>query len=96
MQYTATALMGEVKLDLRDASFEAGECTIIATAIMGSVKITVPPELTVRIGGFGFMGEFQRHAEATGAPGSPVLRINGLALMGAVEIRRKPRRQLPR
>ncbi|WP_273935844.1 DUF1707 SHOCT-like domain-containing protein [Kutzneria chonburiensis] len=95
VQYTATAVMGEVKLDLREADFEAGECTITATAIMGAVKIIVPPELTVRIDGFGFMGEFQRGAEGPGAPGSPVLRINGLALMGAVEVRRKARRQLP-
>jgi hypothetical protein len=99
VQYNATAVMGEVRLDLRDAGFEAGECTITATTIMGAVKIIVPPDLTVRINGFGFMGEFQRHADGPGVPGSPVLHINGMALMGAVEVRRKPRRadrQLPR
>jgi hypothetical protein len=95
VQYNATAVMGEVKLDLREADFEAGECTITAITIMGAIKIIVPPDLTVRIDGFGFMGEFQRGAEGQGAPGSPVLRINGLALMGAVEVRRKARRQLP-
>ncbi|MBB5893451.1 DUF1707 SHOCT-like domain-containing protein [Kutzneria kofuensis] len=91
-QYTATAFWGEVKLDLRDAGFEAGECTITATAIMGSVRIIVPPELTVRIDGVGIMGEFERGADGQGAPGSPVLRITGLALMGAVEVRRKSRK----
>ena len=94
--YSATAFMGEVKLDLRDASFESGEVTIMATAIMGAVKVIVPPELTVRIDGIGFMGEFERRAEGQGVPGSPVLRITGLALMGAVEIRRKPRKGSPR
>jgi len=97
--YTAAAFWGEVKLDLREASFESGECTITATAIMAGIKIIVPPELTVRIDGFGFMGEFERAADGPGMPGSPVLRITGLALMGAVEVRRKPRksdrRQLP-
>jgi hypothetical protein len=92
VHFQATAVMGEVKLDLREAAFEAGECTITATAIMGAVKVIVPPDLTVRIDGIGFMGEFERGADGPGAPGSPVLRINGLALMGAVEVRRKPRR----
>lgn len=90
--YTATAFWGEVKLDLRDARFAAGECTIQCTAIMAGIKILVPPELTVHISGVGIMGEFQRQAEGIGAAGSPVLRITGLALMGGVEIRRKPRK----
>jgi hypothetical protein len=91
-QYTATAFWGEVKLDLREAAFESAECTITATAIMAGIRIIVPPELTVRIDGVGIMGEFQRNAGGQGVPGSPVLRITGLALMGAVEIRRKPRK----
>ncbi|WP_211765183.1 DUF1707 SHOCT-like domain-containing protein [Kutzneria sp. CA-103260] len=97
--YAASAFWGEVRLDLREASFESAECTITATAIMAGVKIIVPPELTVRIDGVGIMGEFQRGADGPGVPGSPVLRITGLALMGAVEVRRKPRksdrRQIP-
>lgn len=94
--YTATAFWGEVKLDLRDASFESAECTITATAVMAGIKIIVPPELTVRVDGIGIMGEFERRADGPGAPGSPVLRVTGLALMGAVEIRRKPRKSDPR
>jgi hypothetical protein len=96
VHYSATAFMGEVKLDLREASFESGECNIMATALMGAVKIIVPPELTVRIDGVGIMGEFERNADGPGAVGSPVLRISGLALMGAVEVRRKPRKGFPR
>jgi len=95
-QYSATAFMGEVKLDLREAGFEAAECTITATSIMGEVKIIVPPDLTVQINGVGIMGEFERAANGSGAPGSPVLRINGMALMGAVSVRRKPRKNSPR
>jgi hypothetical protein len=97
--YTAAAFWGEVKLDLRDATFAAGECTITATAIMAGIKIIVPPELTVRIDGVGIMGEFERSADGPGVPGSPVLRITGLAFMAGIEVRRKPRksdrRQLP-
>jgi hypothetical protein len=97
--YSAAAFWGEVKLDLRDASFAAGECTITAVAVMAGIKIIVPPELTVRIDGVGIMGEFERAADGPGVPGSPVLRITGLALMAGIEVRRKPRksdrRQLP-
>jgi hypothetical protein len=95
-RYTAVAFWGEVKLDLREASFEAGECTIQATAIMAAVEVIVPPELAVHIEGIGIMGEFQKEADGAGAAGSPVLRITGLALMGAVEVRRKPRAGTPK
>ncbi|EWM15756.1 DUF1707 domain-containing protein [Kutzneria sp. 744] len=94
--YTASAFMGEVKLDLRDAGFEAAECTITATAIMGAIRIIVPPDLTVRIDGIGFMGEFKRAADGPGVPGSPVLRITGLALMAEVSVKRRPRKPNPR
>src|SRR5215470_9122623 len=39
------------------------------------------------------MGGFDHGASATGAPGGPTIVINGVALMGGVEVRRRPLRQ---
>jgi hypothetical protein len=90
--YSATAFWGEVVLDLREATFEDRECTIQANSIMAGIRVIVPPELTVRIEGTAVMGDFQRRAEGAGAPGSPVVVVTGFALMGAVDVVRKPRR----
>ncbi|MBV8932324.1 MAG: DUF1707 and DUF2154 domain-containing protein [Kutzneria sp.] len=90
--YTVTAFWGSARLDLREAQFHQRECVIAVTAIMAGVDIIVPPELTVRIDGIGVMGEFKRDAEADGTPGSPSLRITGLALMAGVNVKRKRRK----
>ncbi len=90
--HTAFALMGSVRLDLRQASFAAPEVTITANAIMGEVKIVVDSRTVVVVEGLGVMGEFQeqrpRAAEEV-APDSPVLRVKGLALMGSVTVQRR-------
>ncbi|AHI01364.1 DUF1707 domain-containing protein [Kutzneria viridogrisea] len=89
---TVFAFWGGVDLDLRAATFQQRECTITATAIMGGVTIIVPPELTVQVQGIGVMGGFDRDAAGVGDPNGPVLRVNGLAFWGGVQIKRKPRK----
>ena len=92
-QFTALALMGGVDLDLTHALFAAREVTITAVALMGGVDIVVPDDITVVVKGAGIMGAFEDNAHVQGAPGAPVVRINGLAVMGGVDVKRaKPRR----
>ncbi|GDY29182.1 hypothetical protein GTS_08150 [Gandjariella thermophila] len=88
---SVVAIMGGADLDLRAARFAERECTINVIAIMGGARITVPDDLTVRVEGVGVMGGFDRRGEGGGDPSGPVLRVTGLALMGGVEVRRKPR-----
>jgi hypothetical protein len=90
--YTAVAIMGGVELDLRDARFAAAEVTIRAFCLMGGVSITVPEDMAVDVSGIGIMGGFDHRASGPGAPGSPHLRVVGFALMGGVDVRRKPAR----
>jgi hypothetical protein len=89
-QLTVVAIMGGADLDLREARFAQRECTINAIVIMGGLQITVPEGLTVHVDGVGVMGAFDRRGEGEGDPAGPVLRITGLALMGGVDVRRKP------
>jgi DUF1707 SHOCT-like domain len=88
--YTAVAIMGGVELDLRHARFTAAEVTIRAFCLMGGVSITVPEDMAVDVSGFGFMGGFDHGASGPGAPGAPHLRVVGFAMMGGVDVKRKP------
>ncbi len=91
--HSAFAVMGSVVLDLRQAVFAAREIVINASALMGGVDIIVNPHTQVICEGHGFMGDFSESRSRTpleATPDSPVVRVKGLALMGAVNIKRKP------
>ena len=60
---------------------------------MGGIDIVVPDDVTVIVNGIGFMGSFEDNARVQGTPGGPVVRINGLALMGGVDVHRPKGRQ---
>jgi len=88
--YTAVAIMGGVELDLRHARLTAAEVTIRAFCLMGGVSITVPEDMDVDVSGIGFLGAFDHKASGPGAPGAPRLRVVGFAMMGGVEVKRRP------
>jgi uncharacterized protein DUF1707/cell wall-active antibiotic response 4TMS protein YvqF len=88
--YAAVAVMGGVELDLREAQFSEPEVTIHAYTVMGGIDITVPEDVDVDVSGIAFMGGFDHNASGPGAPGAPRLRVLGFALMGGVDVKRKP------
>ncbi|OII64230.1 hypothetical protein BJP40_20940 [Streptomyces sp. CC53] len=90
--FTAFALCGGGDIDLRDADFEDREIVIRCFPVMGGVEVVVPPDLHVEVTGVGFMGGFDDRGAGEGTPGSPRVRITGFALMGGVEVKRKPRK----
>ena len=94
-----------VALDLREARFTAEEVVINAVTIMGGIDIYVDAHTRVSIEGVGIMGGFEE-ARPKVAPDvradAPLVRVRGLALMGAVTVQRRPppaekppRRHLP-
>ncbi|HXP21498.1 MAG TPA: DUF1707 domain-containing protein [Streptosporangiaceae bacterium] len=88
--YVAVAIMGSVQLDLRQARFSEPEVTIQAYTIMGGIEIIVPEEIEVDVGGVSIMAAFDHSANGEGIPGAPRLKVTGVALMGGVDVRRKP------
>jgi len=88
----ATALMGGVELDLREATLTAPVTDIYAVAIMGGIVVTVPPTVRVEADGFAIMGGFEDQLEHRGStdPSAPVVRVRGFAMMGGVELRVLP------
>lgn len=90
--HTAFAMMGSVELDLRQARFAARETIIYANVVMGSVDIVVNARAHVIVEGTGVMGDFSQARDKVPAEldaSSPVIRVKGVALMGAVNVTRK-------
>ena len=90
--YVGVAVMGGIELDLREAQFSEPEVTIHAYTLMGGIEITVPEDVDVDVSGVAFMGGFDHNASGPGVPGAPRVRIIGFALMGGVDVRRKPQK----
>lgn len=104
-EHRAFTLMGGIDLDLREAVFGADDVVIHAVAIMGGIDIYVNAGTKVSVEGVGIMGDFDQASdkvEAQLGPGSPTVRVKGVALMGAVTVRRRPmpeeerRKRLPK
>ncbi|MFK8911125.1 DUF1707 domain-containing protein [Streptomyces sp. YS-3] len=94
--FTAFAMWGGGDIDLREARFESAQTVIRCFTVMGGMGVTVPPELTVRVRGFGLMGGFGDKATGEGTPGSPTVTVTGFALMGGIDVKRKPRKTAKR
>ena len=89
----AVALMGGVELDFREAGFGPGVTEVTVFAMWGGVDVIVPPDLQVECNGAGILGGFERTPDelavassGSDGPGSPVLRVTGVALMGGVTV----------
>ncbi|MGW6447190.1 DUF1707 SHOCT-like domain-containing protein [Lentzea sp. NPDC055074] len=86
--HNAVAIMGGIEIDLTHANFAEREVTISCFAFWGGVEIRVPDDINVKVDGFGFMGAFEEQlASRRHIPGAPTVRITGLAIMGAVEVK---------
>src|ERR1700728_590534 len=89
-EFTAFLLMGGGEIDLRDARFTEREVTIHIVAILGGCEVIVPEDATVYVTGIGILGAFEHTDAGAGSPDGPVITINGVALLGGVDVKRKP------
>lgn len=91
------SILGNVELDLTDATFGSGVTEIEISAVFGNVEITVPFGIRVESAGNAFLGNFEY--EAANIAGYPsdaerVVRITGHAVFSSVEISTAAPRQL--
>ena len=85
--HNAFALMGGIDIDLRQAIFTTREVVINASTVMGGIDIIVNAFTRVSVEGVGIMGAFDEgraKIEPAFGPESPLVRVRGIALMGAV------------
>ncbi|MEI7057722.1 DUF1707 domain-containing protein [Nocardioides sp. CCNWLW239] len=89
---SVNAVLGDANIDLREAHYSAREVVINATSVLGSVKVTVPPNVHVIVEGNGVLGDFKEPSskvpEALTAD-SPVVRVRGIAVLGDVTVKRR-------
>ncbi|MEU8269220.1 DUF1707 domain-containing protein [Sphaerisporangium sp. NPDC049002] len=83
----AVAVMGDVTIDLREAEVRSNEVDIVATVMMGSVKIIVPDGVDVDLSGVAIMGDKKVNVlEAPPGQNVPVIRVRAYVLMGDVKV----------
>jgi hypothetical protein len=81
-------VMGESKIDLRNALIESPEIELRMYLMMGEQQIIVPEGIEVDVTGFVFMGEKRVDvADTRPRPGVPRLHIRVVGLMGEIKIR---------
>jgi hypothetical protein len=88
--FNAFMFMGGGEIDMHEARFSEPQVSIHVVAIMGGCEITVPEDATVHVTGVGIMGAFEHSVAGAGSQGGPVINVSGVALMGGVEVKRKP------
>jgi hypothetical protein len=89
-KFRSFAFMGGGQIDLRQARFAANPVTIHAWAFMGGIEIIVPENAEVHVTGLGIMGGFDHGAAGEGDEGAPTIIVKGLAIMGGVNVERRP------
>lgn len=81
------AVMSDVKIDLRDATFVDQEIAFDVLAVMSEVQIIVPPGVRVECHGNAVMGEFLDRSDAAAQdPTAPLVRVHGISVMASVGV----------
>ncbi len=88
---SASAVLGGVEIDLRQAELAGGQAIVDTFAWWGGVEIFVPEHWEIVFRGVPIMGAFEDNTRQTPGEGSPQLVITGLAIMGAVEVKNAPK-----
>lgn len=87
----ATAFLGGVDIDLRNVEFTAPVLDVRCKAMLGSIRIVVPDDVTVEVHGSGVAGGFSGAGAGAGKPGAPRVVIRGFSFLGGVEVQRVAR-----
>jgi len=82
----ASAVMGAVELDFRDAVLGGDEVVMVADSVMGSVEMRVPREWEVVVQGTPFMGALEDKT-VTPPNGGKKFIVKGSAIMGTIEVK---------
>jgi hypothetical protein len=86
--FRVLAFMGEAVIDLTHVRIGPGTSVIEVRAVMGQVRIIVPPNLRVEGEVQPILGDFSvRRAKRPPSPDAPLVRITGVAILGGVYVK---------
>jgi hypothetical protein len=85
------AALGNIDLDLRQATLEGDVITIVALGIFGTIDVYVPEGVEVDLHGFALGG----HKRASGndpppQPGTPLVRVVAVSIFAGIDVWRVP------
>jgi predicted membrane protein len=84
----ADVVLGSAEVDLRGARLSGGQATLVLSAVLGNIELTVPHEWQVVIEGTPVLGSIQSHKTTIpDAEKAGTLFIKGSAVFGAIEIK---------
>jgi hypothetical protein len=102
----ASAICTEVTLDLRQALLQSSRIVVMATVVLGTLRLIVPDEVSVEISSSGPMGRTTSGGTDPGAgvvrggppsrPEQPVVEVRAFTLGGRVRVVRPRRPRWPR
>ena len=80
--------LGGSDLDLRHAEIDSDVVTIWVFALLGGADVYVPEGVELDTGGFALFGGIDEHgADAPPRPGSPLVRVVGISVFGALTVK---------
>jgi predicted membrane protein len=84
-----TSVLGEVKLDLRNATLHPSGAVVDTFCLLGDLKILVPRGWRVHVEGMPILGDFEDHTDHTQElpANAPEIRITGVSILADTEIK---------
>jgi hypothetical protein len=86
----ALSVLGDLDLDLRDATVGQRHTTVTVLATCGNVDIYVPESVSVDVGGLAILGHHRDWGRDAGSPGAPSIHVRVLGFAGTVDVWRVP------
>jgi hypothetical protein len=82
------SVLGTCKLDLRSARVSSAVTTVDVSSVLGAVDVIVPAGVEVDLEVHAVLGARDvRLAGTPPAPGAPIIRITGIVVLGALNVR---------
>ena len=85
------AVLGNVKLDLREAVMPGAEIEIAVKAVLGSVEIVVPEGVQVVPSGGGILSSQEVKVAPAALAGAPVIRLEFSGALGSISVHSRSR-----
>jgi len=90
-QVSCLMALGNIDLDLRQATLDGDAVTIVALGAFGSIDVYVPEGLEVDLHGFALGGHRRvRGNEPPPRPGTPIVRVFAFSIFAGIDVWRVP------
>jgi hypothetical protein len=87
---TCLSGFGNVDLDLREATFEGDDVTIVVGGVFSSIDVYVPEGIEVDVHGLALFGHKRERGPDSPRPGTPVVHVYAFSLFAAIDVWRVP------